>query len=49
MIIKSSKPYTLEQIEKLKEIFDVYIKTVIDIEKNVCIAGMDRHFEGEQK
>ncbi len=27
--------------------FDVYIKTVIDIEKKVCSAGADRHFESE--
>ncbi|OGY27496.1 MAG: hypothetical protein A2802_00330, partial [Candidatus Woykebacteria bacterium RIFCSPHIGHO2_01_FULL_43_29] len=28
--------------------FDSYIKTVIDVEKKICSAGMDRHFEGEQ-
>ncbi|OGY30163.1 MAG: hypothetical protein A3J50_02535, partial [Candidatus Woykebacteria bacterium RIFCSPHIGHO2_02_FULL_43_16b] len=33
---------------KLKEQFDSYIKTVIDVEKKICSAGMDRHFEGEQ-
>ena len=38
----------VEEIEQLKEQFDTYIKTVIDIEKKVCSAGMDRHFEGEQ-
>ncbi|MFH2085576.1 MAG: DUF5674 family protein [bacterium] len=48
MIITQSTPFTLEQIEKLKEQFDVYIKTVIDIEQKTCSAGMDRHFEGEQ-
>lgn len=48
MIITKSEPFTLEEIEKLKEKFEVYIKTVIDIEKKVCSAGMDRHFEGEQ-
>ncbi len=48
MIITQSTPFTIEQIEVLKEQFDVYIKTVIDIEKKVCTAGMDRHFEGEQ-
>ncbi len=47
MIITKSTPFTSEEIEKLKEQFDVYIKTVIDIEKKVCTAGMDRHFEGE--
>lgn len=47
MIISTSVPYTQQQIESLKEQFDVYIKTVIDIHQKVCIAGMDRHFEGE--
>ena len=48
MIILTTTPYTPEQVDQLKEQFGVYIKTVIDIEKKVCIAGMDRHFEGEQ-
>ena len=48
MIITSDKPFTKEEIEKLKEVFDVYIKTVIDIEKKVCSAGCDRHFESEK-
>ena len=48
MIITKSDPFTKEEIEKLKEQFDVYIKTVIDVEKKVCSAGMDRHFEGEK-
>ena len=48
MILTSLKPFTLQEIAQLKEQFDVYIKTVIDIEKRICCAGMDRHFEGEQ-
>ena len=48
MTILTSKPYTLSQIKRLKELFEVYIKTVIDIDKKLCVAGMDRHFEGEQ-
>ena len=48
MTITKDKPFTLEEIEKLKEQFEVYIKTVIDIEEKICSAGMDRHFEGEQ-
>lgn len=47
MIITKSTPYTKEEIEKLKEVFDTYIKTVIDIEKKVCSAGCDRHYESE--
>lgn len=48
MIITQSTPFTSDQITKLREQFDTYIKTVIDIEKKICSAGMDRHFEGEQ-
>lgn len=48
MIIESNEPYLAEQIEKLREGFDVYIKTVIDIEKQVCSAGANRHFESEE-
>lgn len=48
MIITKSTSFTKEEIEQLREVFDVFIKTVIDIDKEVCSAGMDRHFEGEQ-
>lgn len=48
MIITKAEPFVKEEIEKLKEVFDVYIKTVMDIEKKICCAGMDRHFEGEE-
>ena len=37
-----------KQIQGLKEQFEVYIKTVIDVGRKICVAGMDRHFEGEQ-
>ncbi|MBD3279836.1 MAG: hypothetical protein GF390_03975 [Candidatus Pacebacteria bacterium] len=48
MILTKNEPFTKKEIEQLKEQFEVYIKTVIDIEKKICSAGMDRHFEGEQ-
>ncbi len=48
MIITKDKPFTKEEIEKLKERFDIYIKTVIDVKQKICSAGMDRHFEGEE-
>jgi len=48
VIITKTEPFTKEEIEKLKEVFDVYIKTVIDVKKKICSAGMDRHYEGEQ-
>jgi hypothetical protein len=48
MIITKSNPYTKDEIEKLKEQFDVYIKTVIDVKTKSCSAGADRHFDSEQ-
>lgn len=48
MIITKSQPYTKQEIVKLSEQFDVYIKTVIDITKKVCSAGCDRHVESEK-
>ena len=48
MIITKTAPYTKEEIEKLQEVFDTYIKTVIDIEKKICSAGCDRHYESEE-
>lgn len=47
MIITKSELFTNEEIEQVKDQFDVYIKTVIDIEKKICSAGADRHFESE--
>ncbi len=48
MIITQSQPFFIEQIDQLAEEFEVYIKTVIDLENKICSAGMNRHFEGEQ-
>ncbi len=48
MVITKSTTFTKKEISQLKEQFGVYIKTVIDIEQKTCVAGMDRHFEGEQ-
>lgn len=48
MIITKSTPFTKEEIVKLKEQFDSYIKTVIDVERKICSAGSDRHFESEK-
>ena len=47
MIITKSTPFTKEEIEELKQQFEVYIKTVIDIDQKICVAGMDRHVEGQ--
>ena len=48
MIITKDKPFSKDEIEKLREQFDVYIKTVIDIDRKICSAGCDRHFDSEQ-
>jgi len=48
MIITIDRPYTKEEVKKLRELFDVYIKTVIDIKKRICSAGCDRHFDSEK-
>lgn len=48
MIITKNSPFTQDEIVKLGEIFDSYIKTVIDLEKKICSAGCDRHYESEK-
>ena len=47
MIITKSTPFTKKEIDKLKELFEVYIKTVVDVKDKVCSAGAGRHFELE--
>ena len=47
MIVTKSEPFTNEEIIKLQEQFDLYIKTVIDVKNKMCSAGCDRHFESE--
>lgn len=48
MIITKLKPFTKKELVKLKELFDIYIKTVIDVKREICSAGCDRHFESEK-
>lgn len=48
MIITKNSSYTKNEIQTLRELFDVYIKTVIDIKKKICSAGCDRHFDSEK-
>lgn len=48
MIITKKQAYTKDEVEKLKEVFGTYIKTVIDVEKRICSSGCDRHFESEK-
>ncbi|MEP7167462.1 MAG: DUF5674 family protein [Candidatus Woesebacteria bacterium] len=49
MIITKTEPFTTEEIRKLQESLDPYIKTVIDVRKKICCAGMKRHFEGQER
>lgn len=48
MIITKNEQFTKDEIVKLREFFDVYIKTVIDIKNKTCSAGCDRHFDSEK-
>lgn len=48
MIITKTQPYSQEELGQLKELFAVYIKTVIDVKEKICSAGCDRHFESEK-
>ncbi len=47
MIITKKFPFTKDEIIELRERFDIYIKTVIDVKKKICSAGCNRHFESE--
>lgn len=47
VIITRSEPFTKEEIQMVREQFDTYIKTVIDVKRKICSAGADRHFESE--
>jgi hypothetical protein len=48
MILTKSTPFTKDEIDQLREQFDSYIKTVIDVDKSICSAGCARHFESEK-
>lgn len=48
MILTKSSAFTQEEIKKIRERFEVYVKTVIDIQQKICSAGGDRHFESEK-
>lgn len=47
MILTKDTPFSIKEVEQLTEQFGSYIKTVIDIERKVCSAGCDRHYESE--
>lgn len=47
MIITKNDPYTGEEIKKLLEKLNPYIKIVIDLDREICSAGAGMHFEEE--
>lgn len=49
MILVIKKTATREEIQKMAEDFDGYIKLVVDIDKGIIAGGGTRHFDGEQK
>jgi hypothetical protein len=48
VIITKDSPFTKDEVKSLQEEFDTYIKVVIDINKKICSAGQNRHFESEK-
>lgn len=50
MILIFEKKATNEEIKKVAEDFGgLYIKVVVDIEREILAAGGERHFDAEQK
>lgn len=49
MLLIINKKATGEEIKKMAEDFDGYIKVVVDIKQGVLAGGGKRHVEGEQK
>lgn len=50
MILILEKKATADELKKTAEDFDgVYIKVVVDIERELLAAGGERHFDAEQK
>jgi len=49
MLLIIRKKTTKEEIEKMAQDLDGYIKVVVDIERGILAGGGERHVEGEQK
>jgi hypothetical protein len=49
MILIIAKKITKDEIKKVAEDFDGYIKVVVDIKQKILAGGGKRHFEAEQK
>ena len=48
MIIVLDRKITPEEFEKAREVYDDYIKTVIDVERNVLAVGGEYHIDCEE-
>ena len=48
MIIILDRKITLEEFEKAREVYKDYIKTVIDIKKNILAIGGEYHIDCEE-
>lgn len=49
MLLAINKKATQEEIKKMAEDFDGYIKVVVNLELKILAGGGKRHVEGEQK
>ena len=49
MLLVISEKAAGDEIKKMADDFDGYIKVVVDIEKGILAGGGERHFDGEQK
>lgn len=48
MVLVIRKKASQEEIKKMAEDFDGYIKVVVDIEKEILAGGGERHVDAEQ-
>lgn len=48
MLLIIRKKATDDEIKKMSEDYQGYIKLVIDIERKILTGGGERHFDGEQ-
>jgi hypothetical protein len=49
MLLIIKKRATREELKKMAEDFEGYIKVVVDISRGILAGGGKSHFEGEQK
>ncbi len=48
MIITLDRKITPEEFEKAREVYNDYIKTVIDVERNILVVGGEYHIDCEE-